>query len=294
MPSTIEIASPIMATLVLDHSAVEHLVRGCPSRGTRPGAPGAAAASRNRRRSVEHPYEMKYQTDDDDRTEHERREHDRRAATAASSEPGDDRCRRRERRLVADAARPRTSGESGCRRIGHECAPRSACEISPLEVANVGVEAQLGRRADRRTAPRTRRRSGRGGPTSPALACDMNTASLIEWVMNRPAKPSRWNSASVCFVEVLAGDLVDGAERLVEQEDRRAQRQRAGQRGAHLHAARERLGVVVLEPVEPDELDRLVGQLAIARPWRISCSSASSSTLPCTVRHGSSVASWKT
>ena len=74
-----------------------------------------------------------------------------------------------------------------------------------------------------------------------------NTASLIEWVMNSPAKPSAWNSSQRLVVEVLAGDLVDGAERLVEQEHRRLQRQRAGQRAAHPHAARQRLRVVVLE-----------------------------------------------
>ena len=50
----------------------------------------------------------------------------------------------------------------------------------------------------------------------------MNTASLIEWVMNSPAKPSASNSSQRLLVEVLAGDLVDGAERLVEQEHRRA------------------------------------------------------------------------
>ena len=65
--------------------------------------------------------------------------------------------------------------------------------------------------------------------------------------MNRAPKPLRWNSVEQLVVEALAGDLVEGAERLVEQEHRRVHHQRAGQRGAHPHAAGELLGVLRLE-----------------------------------------------
>ncbi len=89
-----------------------------------------------------------------------------------------------------------------------------------------------------------------------------NTASEIEWVMNSPAKRWSSNSRKRLLVEPFPGDLVDGAERLVEQHDRRLQRQRPGQRATHPHPARQRLGVVVLEAGEPDEVDRLLGDAA--------------------------------
>ena len=111
-----------------------------------------------------------------------------------------------------------------------------------------------------RTARRTRRRSGPGRGDITSTRVLMNTASLIEWVMNSPAKPSAWNSSQRLVVEVLPGDLVDGAERLVEQEQRRLERQRAGERAAHLHAAREGVRVVPLEPAQADHLDRGLGE----------------------------------
>ena len=75
--------------------------------------------------------------------------------------------------------------------------------------------------------------------------------------MKSAPKPLLRNSVEQLVVQTLAGDLVEGAERLVEQEHRRIHHQRAGERGAHPHAARELLGVLRLEPGEPDELDRL-------------------------------------
>ena len=62
-------------------------------------------------------------------------------------------------------------------------------------------------------------------------------------------------------VEALAGDLVEGAERLVEEEQRRVERERTGQRHPHLHAAREPLRVALLEAPQSHQLDRL-GHLA--------------------------------
>ena len=60
--------------------------------------------------------------------------------------------------------------------------------------------------------------------------------------------------AEQLVVQPFAGDLVERAERLVEQEDLRLEHQRAGQRGAHLHAAGELLRVLLLEPVQADEV----------------------------------------
>ena len=61
-------------------------------------------------------------------------------------------------------------------------------------------------------------------------------------------------------VEVLTRDLVDGAEGLVEQQHGWPQRQGAGQRAAHPHPTRQRLGVVLLEPGQTDHVDRRLGQ----------------------------------
>src|SRR3954454_24585047 len=63
-------------------------------------------------------------------------------------------------------------------------------------------------------------------------------------------------------LQATAGDLVERAERLVEEEELRVQRERAGERRAHLHAARQLLGQVLLEALEPDESDGLARLLA--------------------------------
>ena len=76
----------------------------------------------------------------------------------------------------------------------------------------------------------------------------------------QPGEPLLLEQPQRLFVEVLASDLVDGAEGLVEHQDRRLERQRAGQRAAHAHAARQRLGVVILETGEPDEVDGVAGE----------------------------------
>ena len=75
--------------------------------------------------------------------------------------------------------------------------------------------------------------------------------------MNSAGKALALEQAEQFVVELLAGDLVERAERLVEQEDLRIHHQRAGQRATHLHAAGELLRILLLEPVEPDEGDVL-------------------------------------
>ena len=120
-------------------------------------------------------------------------------------------------------------------------------QTSPDSSANAGSKRSSGERGySNGTSKSPTMRPGRADITSTRV--DRNTASLIEWVMNSAPNPLRWNSAEQLVVEALAGDLVEGAERLVEQEDLRIEHQRPGQRGAHLHAARELLRVLVLEP----------------------------------------------
>ena len=65
-------------------------------------------------------------------------------------------------------------------------------------------------------------------------------------------------------VEPLARHLVERAERLVHQQELRVERERPGDRDAHLHPARELPGMVVLEAGELDEVDHLPDALGAA------------------------------
>ena len=70
----------------------------------------------------------------------------------------------------------------------------------------------------------------------------------------------------------LAAELeVEGAERLVEQEDLRLVHERAGERDALLLAARELARLALLHALEVDELQDLAhpaGELRPRTPWR--------------------------
>ena len=58
------------------------------------------------------------------------------------------------------------------------------------------------------------------------------------------------------LLHVAAGLRVERAEGLVHQDDLRANRERAGDGDALLHAARERVGVDLLEPGQAHRFDR--------------------------------------
>ena len=120
-------------------------------------------------------------------------------------------------------------------------------------------------------------RPGRADMTSTRV--DRNTASLTEWVMNSPAKPWLGNRRSSSSLSRSRVDLVEGAERLVEQEDVGLHRQRAGQRDPHAHAARQPAGHVALEPAAARPARWPRRRAVGARPWRRPWSSANSSTL---------------
>src|SRR2546425_5004290 len=64
------------------------------------------------------------------------------------------------------------------------------------------------------------------------------------------------------FLHDLAGLGVQGGEGLVHQEDLRVHDERAREIHALLHAARELVGIVLLEAVEPDHLDEVLCPLA--------------------------------
>ena len=65
------------------------------------------------------------------------------------------------------------------------------------------------------------------------------------------------------LVEVVADDLVERAEGLVHQQQIGIEGQRAGDRGALLHAARELPGKFVLEALEIDEIEQCADPLVL-------------------------------
>ena len=67
---------------------------------------------------------------------------------------------------------------------------------------------------------------------------------------------------------VGAGDLVEGGERLVHQQQRRAERDGAHEGDALLHAARQLVRVGVGEVRETDVGEQLGGRRAVRAGWR--------------------------
>ena len=80
-------------------------------------------------------------------------------------------------------------------------------------------------------------RPGRGDITT--MRVDRNTASGIEWVTKTIVLPVCVPEPQQLLVELVADDLVERAEGLVHQQQVGVEGQRAGDRGALLHAARE-------------------------------------------------------
>ncbi len=118
-----------------------------------------------------------------------------------------------------------------------------------------------------RTAPRTPDRSGvrvragsrrgRGSRDDPARAgahhehARAHVDRLGDRVGDEQAgELRRLEELEELVVEPLARDLVERAERLVEEERPGLERQHAGERGAHLHAAGERDRVLVFEALQ--------------------------------------------
>jgi hypothetical protein len=89
----------------------------------------------------------------------------------------------------------------------------------------------------------------------------------------------------------FAGHLVERAERLVHQQQRRRHRERPRDRDALLHATGQLGRIVPGELGQPDQ-----GQHLLRRDWRsardMPRSSSGSSTLRCTVRHSNSPDCW--
>ena len=122
---------------------------------------------------------------------------------------------------------------------------------------------------------------------------DRNTASGIECVTKTTAALVSRADPDAARTAALARHLVQRAERLVHQQQRRAARERAGDRHALLHAARQLARAVLGEVGQADELEQLERLRPALRLAGSPCRPSGSSTLRRTVRHSSSPACWK-
>ena len=204
------------------------------------------------------------------------------------------------RRSRLGAARRRTGSERPAGRRGRS----RTVAVTRGSPAGRGTPRPTARRSGRRSgcrdrggtrrARRSRRRCGPGRADMTSTRLERNTASWIEWVMNSPAKRScrkrRWSS-SLSRSRVISSRAPNGSSK---KNSWRVERERAGQRHPHPHAAGQPLRVALLEAAAGPPARWPRPPCGPARPASMPCSSQNSSTLRSTVRHGSSVASWNT
>ncbi len=140
-------------------------------------------------------------------------------------------------------------------------------------VRDVGERrASRGCRACGRPAGRTRStstmRPGRGDITT--MRVERNTASGIEWVTKTTVLLRALPEPQQLLVQLVAGDLVERAERLVHQQELGLEAERARDRDALLHAARQLPGELALEArrARPCRDSAWRARRALARPKR--------------------------
>jgi MFS family permease len=148
----------------------------------------------------------------------------------------------------------------------------------------------------RRTPAWSSSRSGADAPAAPAMShlmrpgralitttrLPMKMASSMSWVTNSTVLRSSFPDAQQQLLHQLARLVVQRAERFVHQQDARVVGQRAGQRGALLHAARQLLGVVLLETLQAHLADELGARWRAARP--AACPSRAGRSTRCPAR----------
>ncbi len=95
-------------------------------------------------------------------------------------------------------------------------------------------------------------------------------------------------------VQALPREFVERAERLVHQQEIGRGDERAGDRGAHLHAARELAREMAAELREPDLIQRGSRAASVAAARSTPARSSGSRTFASTRAHGISVGAWNT
>ena len=90
-----------------------------------------------------------------------------------------------------------------------------------------------------------------------AMRSPSRIASSIEWVMNTMVLRSSGplHQLQQLLLQNFAGLRVERGERLVHQQDRRVDGERADEADALLHAAGELIGIVLLEAGEADQVE---------------------------------------
>ena len=124
-----------------------------------------------------------------------------------------------------------------------------------------GVGAARGR--GRPTGSSATTRPGRGDSTTTRSAS--SAASSTSWVTSRTVRGSRASAPASHSCISRAGERVERAERLVEAQHRLARQQRAQERDALAHAARQLVGPGALEAVEAEAREQRVRALARLR-----------------------------
>ena len=216
------------------------------------------------------------------------------------------------KRSLALRSAPATSSTIVVGRLGATCrSSAAACSVprstlmrallagrgdtSPRQRRRTRRRSAARASAGRRTGRRSRRRCGPGRARHHQHP-RRQEHRLGDRVGDEQRRRSRlrWNRREQLVVEALAGDLVDRAERLVEQEHLRARSTSERASEARIFMPPDScLGYLSSNPVSPTSSMASAARRsrsALATP----SSSASSSTLRCTVRHCSSVASWNT
>ena len=220
-----------------------------------------------------------------------------------------------------DQLRPRRRPRSRARResaLRRQLEPVEAGELAVEDVGELAVGEDECQRAWRRTSSRSRtvtvagdRRhvgvldaaraghvDGNSATTRPGrldssrIRSPRRAASRTLWVTNRTVRPLLGDDPLELVVEDVAGDRVEGAERLVHQQHVGVLGERPGQGDALAHAARQLVRALVGELAEAHEVEQL------ARPARRSAvrdaaaASSAARRWPAAVRHGSSADSW--
>ena len=206
----------------------------------------------------------------------ERRQQEALDVESRASSPPRRRSRARRRRPPATSSRTAlhrpssatiSSSSTPARLLDVEAAAEP--ELAPHLADQLRVARLLARRLRARLRQVDRRRSpgsgpGRGDITTTRV--ERKTASAIECVTKTIVEPGLVPDPQQLAVQALARHLVERAERLVHQQQRRREGERARDRDALLHAARELPRVVVLEAGQLDEVEQLAHALVAAAP----------------------------
>ena len=114
------------------------------------------------------------------------------------------------------------------------------------------------------------------------------------WVTKMKVLRSTLAQPQQVLLELAAGLLVDGRERLVHQQHVGIDGERAGEADALAHAAGELVRIALLEAGEADLADVVARRSPRARRAGMPRSSSPKATLRSTVAQGSSAKSWNT